>query len=287
MKLRKVVVLFLVASMVLSLTSCTRQTASPQVEHTSKENDTVQENIMEENNVGEDQIPEESSQKGASSDESSTEKNFPVESEQETKEQSFATEKFDQTDSNYIQKEKEEDKLSDKEQTDTTKEESEGKQQDLSAYNSFVNPLKYAFILDKSFSSENPFLQACAPEIIYNWCHIVLSISGEPDIIQDSNGIDYYKAEDVEKIIEKYYGMSKEELRTSPSYSSAVNGYQIPQGNGGFLPYFVITDVEEDGDTIILRYDVYDSEEKVSSTQLLTIQKTGFDSWKYIENKEL
>lgn len=43
MKWRKIVVLFWVASMFLSLISCTRQTALPQEEHTSEENSTVQE----------------------------------------------------------------------------------------------------------------------------------------------------------------------------------------------------------------------------------------------------
>lgn len=94
MKLRKVVVLFLVASMVFSFMSCTRQTAAPQEEHTSEENDTVQENIMEEDNVEEDQLPEEISKKTDSLNESSAEKNssktknFSGEPERETKEQS-------------------------------------------------------------------------------------------------------------------------------------------------------------------------------------------------------
>ena len=51
MKLRKVVISFLVASMVFSFMSCTRQMVEAQAEHTSEENDTVQENMMEEDNA--------------------------------------------------------------------------------------------------------------------------------------------------------------------------------------------------------------------------------------------
>ncbi len=51
MKWRKIVVLFLVASMVLSLTSCTRQTVLPQEEHTSEENSTVQEKYTTEDST--------------------------------------------------------------------------------------------------------------------------------------------------------------------------------------------------------------------------------------------
>lgn len=87
MKQRKVVVLFLVASMVLSLTSCTRQTAAPQEEHISEENDTVQENMMEEDNVEEDQIPEESSQRKDSQEESYIKDNFQGEETGESSDQ--------------------------------------------------------------------------------------------------------------------------------------------------------------------------------------------------------
>ena len=51
MKWRKIVVLFLVASMVLSFTACTRQTALPQKEHTSEENSTVQEKYTTEDST--------------------------------------------------------------------------------------------------------------------------------------------------------------------------------------------------------------------------------------------
>lgn len=51
MKWRKIVVLFLVASMVLSLISCIRQTALPQEEHTSEENSTVQEKYTTEDST--------------------------------------------------------------------------------------------------------------------------------------------------------------------------------------------------------------------------------------------
>lgn len=51
MKWRKIVILFLVASMFLSLISCTRQTALPQEEHTSEENSTVQEKYTTEDST--------------------------------------------------------------------------------------------------------------------------------------------------------------------------------------------------------------------------------------------
>ena len=51
MKWRKIVVLFLVASMFLSLISCIRQTALPQEEHTSEENSTVQEKYTTEDST--------------------------------------------------------------------------------------------------------------------------------------------------------------------------------------------------------------------------------------------
>lgn len=51
MKWRKIVVLFLVASMFLSLISCTRQTVLPQEEHTSEENSTVQEKYTTEDST--------------------------------------------------------------------------------------------------------------------------------------------------------------------------------------------------------------------------------------------
>lgn len=51
MKWRKIVVLFLVAIMFLSLISCTRQTALPQEEHTSEGNSTVQEKYTTEDST--------------------------------------------------------------------------------------------------------------------------------------------------------------------------------------------------------------------------------------------
>lgn len=280
MKFKKMVVFFLAANMLFGFTSCTRQTEMPKVEHSAGENSTVQEQRIEEES-GED---ESSLDKDASEETSGKTETPSDQSQQETNEQPQNTEQSDQTGSDSAKTE-EEDTPDDTKQTDNNKEET-AKQQDLSAYESFVNPLKYAYILDKPFSAEKPFLQECAPEILYNWCHIVLSIFGEsePETVQGSDGMYYYKAEDVERTIEQYYGMSKEQLQTSPSYSSEVNGYLIPQGRGGFLPYYTITDVQEDGDLLVLHYDVYDYNESVSSKQRLTIQKTGSDSWKYIEN---
>ena len=63
MKLRKVVVLFLVASMILSLTSCTRQTATLQEEHTAEKNRIVQENVMKEDSTSDESFMDESSEK--------------------------------------------------------------------------------------------------------------------------------------------------------------------------------------------------------------------------------
>ena len=51
MKLRNVVIVFSVASMFLSLISCTRQTALPQEEHTSEGNSTVQEKYTTEDST--------------------------------------------------------------------------------------------------------------------------------------------------------------------------------------------------------------------------------------------
>ncbi len=234
MKLRKVVVLFLVASMILSLTSCTRQTAAPQVEHTSEENDTVQENMMEENNVGEDNLPKEIFQKKDSLNESSMDESSEKEFVQSNEESETIDKEENGQQTPSVNHKTEENKPSEEakseESSDTLSEKEEeilSESEKKEMFHQYIEPY---YILGLMYDNWDSPEEISADRLIkfytYNCLESFLEKTEQKDPGYLSSHSEVLVPEsDVESFITSYFKVDEEYLHTAQSYQPDTKSY--------------------------------------------------------------
>lgn len=271
MQWRKIVVLFLVASMVLSLTSCTRQTSLLQEEHTSEENSTVQESVMDKNDVEKNnRSPEEISKKKDSLNENSidesTKKAF-IESDEQS----------DQKAPSVSQKTEEE----------------------------IQNIVNEAFEVWKAldqriwmlFSDRDDLTLSNLIDIYSRYCmntpekENLITIT-EENATEEMKGLrgTFFKAEGFQKFSKHYFGINIKDFTTeSPSYYSELDAYSLSPTPP--IPIeILLKDYSTNGSQInlIVEYDdnEYDSYQECCVTVVMTEEGFYFDSCKLLYNSE-
>lgn len=234
MKLRKVVVLFLVASMVLSFTACTRQTAAPQEEHTSEENDTVQENIMEEDDEEEDQLPEEISKKTDSFNETSMDESSEKEFVQSNEESGTIDKEENGPQTPSVNHKIEENKPSEESKSEESSDTSSEKEKEILSepekkelFRQYIEPYYIVGLMYDNWDSPE---EISADRLIkfytYNCLERFLEKTEQKDPGYLSSHSEILVPEsDVESFITSYFKVNKEYLHTAQSYQADTKSY--------------------------------------------------------------
>lgn len=244
MKLRKVVVLFLVASMVFSFMSCTRQTAAPQEEHTSEENDTVQENIMEEDDEEEDQLPEEISKKTDSFNETSMDESSEKEFVQSNEESGTIDKEENGPQTPSVNHKIEENKPSEESKSEESSDTSSEKEEEILSesekkelFRQYIEPYYIVGLMYDNWDSPE---EISADRLIkfytYNCLESFLEKTEQKDPGYLSSHSEVLVPEsDVESFITLYFKVDKEYLHTAQSYQLDTKSYLFSKtvGVGG------------------------------------------------------
>lgn len=244
MKLRKVVVLFLVASMVFSFMSCTRQTAAPQEEHTSEENDTVQENIMEEDDEEEDQLPEEISKKTDSFNETSMDESSEKEFVQSNEESGTIDKEENGPQTPSVNHKIEENKPSEESKSEESSDTSSEKEEEILSesekkelFRQYIEPYYIVGLMYDNWDSPE---EISADRLIkfytYNCLESFLEKTEQKDPGYLSSHSEVLVPEsDVESFITLYFKVDKEYLHTAQSYQPDTKSYLFSKtvGVGG------------------------------------------------------
>ena len=231
MKPKKVVIVFLVASMVLSFTACARQTES--VPHEESESSTVQENVLEEEsseaeNLPEESSPKEDSQKENSLDESSTDES----SQKEETGESSGEENSQQTSSvnSKVEENKASEEAKSEEFSDTSSEKEEEvftESEKKEMFHKYIEPYYIVGLMYDNWDSPE---EISADRLIkfysYNCLESFLDKTEEKDPGYLSSHSEILVPEsDVESFITSYFKIDEEYLHTAQSYQSDTKSY--------------------------------------------------------------
>ena len=231
MKPKKVVIVFLVASMVLSFTACARQTES--VPHEESESSTVQENVLEEEsseaeNLPEESSPKEDSQKENSLDESSTDES----SQKEETGESSGEENSQQTSSvnSKVEENKASEEAKSEEFSDTSSEKEEevfNESEKKEMFHKYIEPYYIVGLMYDNWDSPE---EISADRLIkfysYNCLESFLDKTEEKDPGYLSSHSEILVPEsDVESFITSYFKLDEEYLHTAQSYQSDTKSY--------------------------------------------------------------
>ncbi len=161
-----------------------------------------------------------------------------------------------------------------------------GKEGKYSQYNWLIDPLEPFELLTEDFSAQNPpdFGNA-------RWYDLVVHSEKGTEFTDEE--IISFPADTVENIITEHFEVSAEQIRAeNEAYSTQENSYRKPESSSeNAAKYFGISGAKEQDGVFALVVDLYNEDDKIFNTSILTIQMVEEEgkeiSWKYLSNQVL
>lgn len=161
-----------------------------------------------------------------------------------------------------------------------------GKEGKYSQYNWLIDPLEPFELLTEDFSAQNPpdFGNA-------RWYDLVVHSEKGTEFTDEE--VISFPADTVENIITEHFEVSAEQIRTeNEAYSTQENSYRKPESSSeNSEKYFGISGAKEQDGVFALVVDLYNEDDKIFNTSILTIQMVEEEgketSWKYLSNQVL
>ena len=161
-----------------------------------------------------------------------------------------------------------------------------GKEGKYSQYNWLIDPLEPFELLTEDFSAQNPpdFGNA-------RWYDLVVHSEKGTEFTDEE--VLSFPADTVENIITEHFEVSAEQIRAeNEAYSPQENSYRKPESpSENAAKYFGISGAKEQDGVFALVVDLYNEDDKIFNTSILTIQMVEEEgketSWKYLSNQVL
>lgn len=161
-----------------------------------------------------------------------------------------------------------------------------GKEGKYSQYNWLIDPLEPFELLTEDFSAQNPpdFGNA-------RWYDLVVHSEKGTEFTDEE--VISFPADTVENIITEHFEVSAEQIRAeNEAYSMQENSYRKPESSSeNAAKYFGISGAKEQDGVFALVVDLYNEDDKIFNTSILTIQMVEEEgkeiSWKYLSNQVL
>ena len=161
-----------------------------------------------------------------------------------------------------------------------------GKEGKYSQYNWLIDPLEPFELLTEDFSAQNPpdFGNA-------GWYDLVVHSEKGTEFTDEE--VISFPADTVENIITEHFEVSAEQIRAeNEAYSMQENSYRKPESSSeNAAKYFGISGAKEQDGVFALVVDLYNEDDKIFNTSILTIQMVEEEgkeiSWKYLSNQVL
>lgn len=163
-----------------------------------------------------------------------------------------------------------------------------GKDGKYSQYNWLIDPLEPFELLTEDFSAQNP------PDFGNGrWYDLVIHSEERTELTDGEEEPLSFPADTVENIITEHFEVTVEQIRAeNEDYSQQENSYQKNKSSSqNTAECFGISGAKEQDGVFALVVDLYNEEDKIFNTSILTIQMVEEEgketSWKYLSNQVL